>query len=62
MFCVLTANKHTLKWDGDDGNDLFNQQDGKFSSGQGLFDDLEDSSGSLWGKKDKLSIDKGTYE
>ncbi|PNF28853.1 hypothetical protein B7P43_G04435 [Cryptotermes secundus] len=53
------GNKHTVKWDGGDGNDLFRQRDGKFSGGQGLFDDLEDSSGSLWGSKDKLTIDKG---
>lgn len=56
----VAANKHTVKWDGDDGNDLFGQRDGKFSGGQGLFDDLEDSSGSLWGSKDKLTIDKDT--
>jgi hypothetical protein len=57
---VLTANKHTSKWDGDDVNNLFGQRDGKFSGGQGLFDDLEDSSGSLWGSKDKPTIDTGT--
>jgi hypothetical protein len=60
MFSVLTADKPTLKWDGDDGNNLFGQRYGKFSDGRGLFDDLEDSSGSLWGSKDKLTVDTDT--
>jgi hypothetical protein len=59
--CILTG-KPTLEWYEDDHNGLFGRQDGKFSGGQGLFDDVEDTSGSLWNTKDKLTIDKGTCQ
>ncbi|XP_021933129.1 WASH complex subunit 2-like isoform X4 [Zootermopsis nevadensis] len=54
-----TAGKPTLEWYEDDDNSLFGEQVGKFSGGQGLFDGVEDTSGSLWNTKDKLNADKG---
>lgn len=57
--CIL-AGKPTLEWYEDDDNSLFGEQVGKFSGGQGLFDGVEDTSGSLWNTKDKLNADKGT--
>jgi hypothetical protein len=59
---MFIASKPTLKWDGDDSNDLFGHHDGKFSAERGLFDDLDDSTVSLWGRKDKVTADKGTCE
>ncbi|XP_069691240.1 WASH complex subunit 2 isoform X2 [Periplaneta americana] len=47
-----SGNKPTLDWGEDeDGNGLFGGHVGKFSGGQGLFDDLENSPGSLWDTK-----------
>jgi hypothetical protein len=62
MFCVLVASKPPLKWDADDSADLFGHHSGKFSAERGLFDDLEDSTVSLWGSKDKVTVDKVTCE
>jgi hypothetical protein len=49
-----------LEWYGDDDSGLFGQQDGKFSGGQGLFDDVEDTPKSLWSNSEKCTVDKGT--
>jgi hypothetical protein len=62
MFCVLLASKPAWKWDADDSADLFGHHSGKFSAERGLFDDLDDSTVSLWGSKDKVTADKGTCE
>jgi hypothetical protein len=62
---MLTVNKPTLEWDEDeeeDCNSLFGRQDGKFYGGKGLFDDLEESSGSLWGPENKLTAGKDACE
>ena len=48
-----------MVWEDEDDDDgLFGRHDGKYSGGRGLFDDLEDSPGSLWNTKEKSS-DKG---
>ena len=48
-----------MVWEDEDDDDgLFGRRDGKYSGGRGLFDDLEDSPGSLWNTKEKPS-DKG---
>jgi hypothetical protein len=60
MCCVFVASKPALKWDADDSNDLFGHHSGKFPAERGLFDDLDDSTVSLWGSKDKVTADKGT--
>jgi len=62
LFCVLLASKPAWNWDADDSADLFGHHSGKFSHERGLFDDLDDSTVSLWGSKDKVTADKGTYE
>jgi hypothetical protein len=59
---MLVASKPALKWDTDDSNNLFGHHDGKFSAERSLFDDLEDSTPSLWGSKDKVTADEGKCE
>jgi len=53
------ASKPAWKWDADDSADLFGHNSGKFSAERGLFDDLDDTTVSLWGNKDKVTADKG---
>jgi hypothetical protein len=45
--------------DADDSADLFGHNSGKFSAEPDLFDDLDDSTLSLWGSKNKVTADKG---
>jgi hypothetical protein len=59
--CILTG-KPNLDWYEHDDNALFGWQVWKISGGQGLFDDLEDTSGSLWNTKDKLTVNKSTCQ
>jgi hypothetical protein len=59
---VLVASKPAWKWDADDSADLFGHHSGKFSAERGLFDDLEDSTVSLWGNRDRVTADKGICE
>lgn len=53
------TSKPAWNWDADDSADLFGHHSGKFSAERGLFDDLDDSTVSLWGNRDKLTADKG---